>query len=127
MTRWEWRPFRANPKPEPEPALELEPESAHNAPLALEPEPSPVPQVSDRVQHAANTLAQRVWDANAQPRPYLLDGIKGPNADRFLAYAIVMGWVMRRGRGSIGMRNSCCMTVWKLRVCCRLGLVSSLR
>jgi hypothetical protein len=46
------------------------------------------------VQQAANTLAQRVWSTNAQPRSHLLCGINPPDADWYLAYAIALDWVM---------------------------------
>lgn len=94
MGGWVWRPFRGNTEPvaeeAPAPVQEEVPEVEPPAPAPLS---SPVPDVSRTVQRAANVLSQRVWSTNAQPRDHLLRGINPPDADRYLAYAVVMGWV----------------------------------
>ena len=93
-----WRPFG----PKTEPVSEEAPASEQGdvpevEPQAPAPKPSPVPDVPRTVQHAANTLAQRVWAVQVTSRGELLQGVGPPNADRYLAYAVANDWVQVDG------------------------------
>jgi len=99
-----WRPFRSDPEPV---SVEAPAPVQEDVP-GVEPAPAPKPlPVSRTVRDAANVLAQRVWDTNAQPQDHLLRGINPPDGLRCLAYGIAQDWVQvdENSRVSRGRTN----------------------